>query len=100
MSLMFVPFFIRRSTNNQHYALNCATPLFNILTTTCFGSSLPSSENFLDPSELPEMQLEEVVYHIMHVYIACVPECFGSVCCVSQLSGRTFLMMADYCRNM
>jgi hypothetical protein len=38
------------SINNQHYALNCTTPLFNILDLTCFGSSLPSSGNFLDPS--------------------------------------------------
>jgi hypothetical protein len=28
--------------NNQQYALNCITPLFDILAPTCFGSSLPS----------------------------------------------------------
>jgi hypothetical protein len=44
--------------NNQHYALNCTTPLFNILAPTCFGSSLPSSGSFLDPFELPEIQIE------------------------------------------
>jgi hypothetical protein len=30
------------SRSNQHYALNCTSPLFNILAPTCFGSSLPS----------------------------------------------------------
>jgi hypothetical protein len=40
------------SRNNQHFALNCTTPLLYILAPTCFGSSLPSSESFLDPSEL------------------------------------------------
>jgi hypothetical protein len=44
--------------NNQHYALNCTNPLFNILAPTCFGSSLPSSWSFLDPSELLEIQIE------------------------------------------
>jgi hypothetical protein len=42
---------------NFIYSLNCTTPLLNILARTCFGSSLPSS-SFLDPSELPEMQIE------------------------------------------
>jgi hypothetical protein len=40
------------SRNNQHYALICTTPLFYILAPTCFGSRLPSSVSFLDPSEL------------------------------------------------
>jgi hypothetical protein len=44
--------------NNQHYALNCIIPLFNILAPTCFGISLPSSGSFLDPSELHEIQIE------------------------------------------
>jgi hypothetical protein len=57
-SLMFLPCIIRRSRNNQHYALNCTTPLFNTLDPKCFGSSLPSSWSFLDPSELLEMQIE------------------------------------------
>jgi hypothetical protein len=56
--LMFVPCIIRRSRNNQHYALNCTTLLFKIQAPTCFGSSLPSSESFLDSSELFQMQTE------------------------------------------
>jgi hypothetical protein len=46
--------------NNQHYALNCNTPVFIILAPTCFGSSLPSSGSFLDPSELLEIHIEYV----------------------------------------
>jgi hypothetical protein len=69
---MFVPCIIRRSRNNQHYALNCVTPLFNTLDPTYFGTSLPSSGSLLDPSELLEIQIEYVVYHIMYVYVACV----------------------------
>jgi hypothetical protein len=60
---MFVPCIITRSKNNQHYALICTTTLFYILAPTCFGSRLPSSESFLDPSELLEIQIEWVVYH-------------------------------------
>jgi hypothetical protein len=67
------------SRNNQLYALICTTPLFYVLASTCFGSSLPSSGIFLDPSEILEIQLEWVVYHIMCGYVACVPECCGSV---------------------
>jgi hypothetical protein len=63
---MFVPCVIRRSRNNQLYALICTTPLFYVLAATCFGSSLPSSGSFLDPSGLPEIQIEWVVYHIMN----------------------------------
>jgi hypothetical protein len=37
-SIMLVPCIIRRSRNNQHYALICTTPLFYILAPTCFGS--------------------------------------------------------------
>jgi hypothetical protein len=59
---MFVPCIIRRSSNNQHYALNCTTPLFYILAPTCFGSSLPSSGRVLDPSQVLELHIEEVVY--------------------------------------
>jgi hypothetical protein len=58
INLMFIPCIIRRSRNNQHYALICTTPLFYILAPTCFGSSLPSSGSFLDPSELLEIQIE------------------------------------------
>jgi hypothetical protein len=38
------------SRNDQQYALNCTIPLVNILAPTCFGSGLPSSGSFLDPS--------------------------------------------------
>jgi hypothetical protein len=70
---MFVPRIIRRSRNNQHYALICTTPLFYILAPTCFGSSLPLSGSFLDTSELLEIQIDWVVYHIMCGYVAGVP---------------------------
>jgi hypothetical protein len=78
-TFMFVPCIIRRSTNNQHYALICTTSLFYILAPTCFGSSLPSSERFLDPSELPEIQIECVVYRVMFGYVPSVviPSCAG-----------------------
>jgi hypothetical protein len=65
--------------NNQHYARIFTTALFHILAPTCFGNSLPSSGSFLDSSELPEIQIEWVVYHIVCGYVACVPECRGSV---------------------
>jgi hypothetical protein len=62
------------SRNNQHYALICTTSLFYILALTCFGSSLPSLGSFLDPSELLEIQIEWMVYHIMCGYVTCVSE--------------------------
>jgi hypothetical protein len=65
------------SRKNQQYALICTTPLFYILAPTCFGSSLPSSGSFLDPSELLEIQIEWVVYHIMCGYVSWVLECRG-----------------------
>jgi hypothetical protein len=68
-SLMFVPCIIRRSRNDQQYALICTNPLFYVLAATCFGSSLSSSGSFLDPSELLEIQIEWVVYHIMCGYM-------------------------------
>jgi hypothetical protein len=77
---------VERTTNNQHYALICTNFLFYVLAPTCFGSSLPSSGSFLDPSELLETQIEWLVYHIMCGYEACKPECRGSVYCASQLS--------------
>jgi hypothetical protein len=43
---MFVPYIARRSINNQHYALNYITSLFNVQATTCFGISLPSSGRY------------------------------------------------------
>src|SRR5215510_12541522 len=80
---------IRHSRNNQQYAPIFTTPLFYILAPTCFGSSLPSSGSLLDPSELLEIQIEWVVYHIMCGYVAALvcttplfyilaPTCFGS----------------------
>jgi hypothetical protein len=57
---------------------DCTNPIFYLLSPKCFGSSLPSSGNFLDPSELLEIQIEWVVYHIMCGYVACVPDCPGS----------------------
>jgi hypothetical protein len=72
---MFITCIIRRIRNDQQYALICNTPLFYVLAPTCFGSSLPSSGSFLDPSELPEILIEWVVYHIMCGYVACVPDC-------------------------
>jgi hypothetical protein len=76
-SLMFVLCIIRRGRNYQHYALNFTTPVFYILAPTCFDSSLPSSGSFLDLSELLEILIEWVVYHIMCDYVTCVPECRG-----------------------
>jgi hypothetical protein len=81
---MFVPCVISRSRNNEQYPLSCTTPLFYILSPACFGSSLPSSGSFSDPCELLEIQIECAVYH-MCGYVACVPNCRGSVCCASQL---------------
>jgi hypothetical protein len=65
---------------------DCTTSLFYVLAPTCFGSSLPSSGSLLDPPELLEIQMGRVVYHITYGYVNCVPDCRGSVCCVSQLS--------------
>jgi hypothetical protein len=55
------------------------TPLFHKLAATCLGSSLAPSGSFLDPSQLLELQMKWVVYYIMCGYVACVPECRGSV---------------------
>jgi hypothetical protein len=62
------------SRNNQHYALNCTTPLFSVLAPTCFGSSLPSSGSFLDPSEVVEIQIgrlypQEIVLLLISVRV-------------------------------
>jgi hypothetical protein len=83
--IIFRPCIIRRSRNNQHYALICTTPLFYILAPTYFGSSLPSSGSFLDPFEMLDIQIEWVVYHIMCGYVACVPDCRGSVYCAFRI---------------
>jgi hypothetical protein len=82
---LMLPRIVRRSRNNQHCALICINTLFSIPATICFGSSLPSSGSFFDHSELPEIQIECMVYHIMCGYVGCVLECLGSVCCASQI---------------
>jgi hypothetical protein len=81
-------------------ALNCTTPLFNIQTTTCFDSGLPSSGSFLDSCELLEMQIEWVVYHIMCGYVACVQEGCGSVCCASQLHFPSVTYLVKTCTDL
>jgi hypothetical protein len=63
---------------------DCTNPLFYVLVPTCFDISLPSSGSLLDPSELLEIQIKGVVYHIMCGYVTCVPECRDSVRCASQ----------------
>jgi hypothetical protein len=77
--VIFIPCIIRRRRNNQHYALSCTTPLFYILAPAYFGSSLPSSGSFLDPSDLLEIQINWVVYHIICGYVACVLQHTGQV---------------------
>jgi hypothetical protein len=75
---LFVPCILDvvEMTNNMHWLYQS----FILYTApTCFGSSLPSSGSFLDPSELLEIEIERVVYHIMCGYVACVPKCRGSV---------------------
>jgi hypothetical protein len=67
IGLMFVPFIIRRSRNNQHYAQICTTASFYILAPTCFGSSLPSSGSFWTRLSYMKIQINLVVYHIMLV---------------------------------
>jgi hypothetical protein len=66
-SLMFVPYIISRSRNNQHYAQICTTALFYILVPIRFGSSLPSSESFWTRLSYMKIQIDLVVYHIMLV---------------------------------
>jgi hypothetical protein len=88
-----------RIRNDQQYALICNTPLFYVLAPTCFGSSLLSSGSFLDPSELLEVQIEWVVYHIMCGYVTCVPDCRGFVCCASQLSQCILLVSPNTSNN-
>jgi hypothetical protein len=61
---MFVPCIIGRSRNDQNIT-DFTTPLFYIQAPTCFGSSLPSSGSFLDPSKLREIQFKWVVFHTM-----------------------------------
>jgi hypothetical protein len=56
--------------NDQHYALIYTTPLFYILAPTCFGSSLPSSGNFLDPSDVLAIKIDltDMIYHPFDLY--------------------------------
>jgi hypothetical protein len=58
---MFVSCIIRRSRNDKQYALIFTTPSFYIRALTCFGSSLPSSGSFLDPTELLQIQTHWVL---------------------------------------
>jgi hypothetical protein len=71
---MFITCVIRRSKNNQHYAMTCTTLLFYILAPTSFDSSLPSSGIFLDSSELLEIQIEYVVY-LKYIELVCKTSC-------------------------
>jgi hypothetical protein len=75
----------RRSRNNQHYALICTSPLFYILAPTCFGSSLPSSGSFLDPSVLLEIQ--DPIYSIKEWYKSVYS--VGYFYCVLIITART-----------
>jgi hypothetical protein len=86
--------------NGQQYALICNTPLVYVLAATYFGSNLPSSGSFLGVSELLEIQIEWVVYHIMCGYVACVPDCRGSVCCASQLHVHTMHIVHVHIMHM
>jgi hypothetical protein len=65
--------------------------LFYILASTCFGSSLPSSGSCLDPSELLEIQIRWVLYHIMCGYVAC-GHITTHYCC-----GRAVLRILSVC---
>jgi hypothetical protein len=49
----------------KHSELNVTSSLQSQMAPTCFGSSLPSSGSFLDPSALLEIQVERGVYHII-----------------------------------
>jgi hypothetical protein len=51
---------LKVSINNHHHALDYITSLFNMQAPTCFGSSLPSSESFLDPCELHESRTNKI----------------------------------------
>jgi hypothetical protein len=116
----------RSIRRNQQHALICTTRLLyvHVLAPTCFGSGPSSSGSFLDPSELLQIQIGWVVYHIMCGYMAFVPDCHGSgrnhdnsanrlrnhtlyyippirfVFEVTQKDLRSSLMMEGYCRNM
>jgi hypothetical protein len=98
--LMFLErFFIVRSTCFGHHSVSIIRSttvvyaaigfwFWCVYSVRCFGSSLPSSGSLLDPSELLEIQIGWVVYHIMCGYVACVPEWRGSThsICISSKS--------------
>jgi hypothetical protein len=65
-----------------------------VLAPTCFGSSLPSSGSLLDPPELREITNGGVVYHITCDYVACVPACRGSMCCVLYMKTDVLLTIS------
>jgi hypothetical protein len=54
--------------------------LFYVLASVHIGSSLPSPGSLLDSSELLEIQIGWLVYHIMCGYVACVLDCRGVLC--------------------
>jgi hypothetical protein len=66
---MFISCIIRRSRNDQLYALICTTPVFYILAPTCLSTSLSPSGSFLDHSKLLKVHIGWVVYHIMCGYV-------------------------------
>jgi hypothetical protein len=73
--LMFVPCIIRRSRNNQQYALICIAPLFR--------------RNHDNPAHRSRN-------HTLYIWYTTY-----SICISSNSDGsRSSLMMADYCRNM
>jgi hypothetical protein len=59
MPLLYIYVYVQNKglllEKNPQYALIFTTPLFYELAPTSFGSRLPSSGSFLDPSELLEI---------------------------------------------
>jgi hypothetical protein len=94
---MFVPCIIRRSRNNQYTPI-CTIPLFDILTPTCFGSNLPSSGIFLDPSVVVPRNHGNPAHRSRNHTYDIPPIRF--VFQVTQKDQRSSLMIAGYCRNM
>jgi hypothetical protein len=78
---------------------DCTTLYFYVLAPTCFGSSLPSSWSLLDPPKLLENTNWGLVYHITCGYVACVPDCRGSVCCVSLCPAPLYNIFPHYLIN-
>jgi hypothetical protein len=90
--------FRKCSRNNQHYELIVTTPLFYILANTCFGSSLPSSGSFLDPSEF--RRNHDTPAHRPHNHTLYDIPPIRFIFQVTQKDLRSSLMMAGYCRSM